>query len=267
MHRYLAAIVQLNTAPGWEENMKRIEDYTARAAASGARLIAFPESFSQYSGGRTPVESLEDSATLSRMEQLARRYGIWVLCGSLFTPFGEKKRNTSVLLDDSGARRAVYHKMHLFDVTLPNGEQRLESRFFAPGGEIVTVETPLGHMGMSICYDLRFPEQYRHMAARGAELFLIPSMFTKPTGRLCWEVLLRARAIENGCYVLAPNQIDGSFGSYGHAMIVDPQGKVLCELGVDEGMAMAEIDLDLVAQVRQNMPSTRADIALQQMGF
>ena len=259
MRPYLAAIAQLDTAPGWERNMSRIEAFTDQAAAAGARLIAFPESFSQYLGARTPAEALEDSPTLGRMGAKARAHGIWILCGSLFTPAGERKRNTCVLLDPMGQIAGRYDKMHLFDVTLPTGEQRLESRSFSPGSTPVTVDTPLGRLGMSVCYDVRFPEQYRAMAAEGAEVFLIPSMFTKPTGALHWELLLRARAAENGCYVIAPNQIDGRFGSYGHSMIVDPQGRVLCEIPAGEGIAFAEIDLDFAARVRQNMPSTRPE--------
>lgn len=256
MSRYLAAIVQLDTAPGWAENMDRIADYIAQAAHQGAALVTFPESFSQYLGGRTPAEEPESSPTLLRMGELARQHGVWLLCGSLFTPSGDRKRNSSFLLDPQGQVAGRYDKMHLFDVTLPTGEARMESRSFCPGEEIVTVDTPLGCLGMSICYDVRFPEQYREMTRRGMEVALIPSMFTKPTGRLCWEVLLRSRAIENGCYVIAPNQIDGRFGSYGHSMIVDPQGRILCELDEAEGMALAEIDLDLVSSTRAAMPST-----------
>lgn len=259
MRNYIAAIAQIDTTTPWEENLARIEGYIDQAAAAGAKLIAFPESFSQYLGGRTPSEALNDSPTLTRMARKAREHGIWVLCGSIFTPSPEveRKYNTSVLLDPNGEMAAHYHKMHMFDVTLPTGETRFESRRFCHGKDIVTVETPLGHLGMSICYDIRFPEQYRSMAARGAEVFLVPSMFTKPTGRLHWELLMRARAVENGCYVIAPNQIDGRFGSYGHSMIVDPQGKVLCEIEESEGIALAEIDLDYLDQVRANMPSTR----------
>lgn len=256
MDRYIAAIVQLNTAPGWEENMKRIEGYIDSAAAQGAALVAFPESFSQYLGFRTPAEEPEDSLTLKRMAAKARQHGIWLLCGSLFTPAGERKRNSSFLLAPDGTVAGRYDKMHMFDVTLPTGEQRMESKGFCPGDALVTVDTPLGCLGMSVCYDVRFPEQYRAMTARGMEVALIPSMFTKPTGRLCWEVLLRARAIENGCYVIAPNQIDGKFGSYGHSMIVDPEGRILCQLDEEEGMALAEIDLNQVKRVRTGMPST-----------
>lgn len=259
MKQYTAAIVQLNTAPGWADNMQRIESYIGQAAQAGAKLIAFPESFSQYLGARTPAEAPESSPTLARMAAKARQHGIWVLCGSLFTPAQERKHNTSILLSSKGEIAGIYHKMHMFDVTLPTGERRLESKNFCPGTEMVTVKTPLGHFGMSICYDVRFPEQYRAMAGRGAEVFLIPSMFTKPTGKLHWELLLRARAVENGCYVIAPNQIDGRFDSYGHSMIVDPQGRVLCEIPEGEGMAFAEIDLDHAGQVRQNMPSTRPE--------
>lgn len=267
MRSYLAAIAQIDTTTPWAENMLRIEGYVDAAAAAGARLIAFPESFSQYLGSRTPTEALEDSPTLARMATKARTHHMWVLCGSLFTPAGERSRNTSVLLTPQGEIAAHYHKMHMFDVTLPTGETRFESKRFCPGTQLVTLPTELGHLGMSICYDIRFPEQYRAMAARGAEVFLVPSMFTKPTGKLHWELLLRARAAENGCYVIAPNQIDGRFGSYGHSMIVDPQGRVLCEIADGEGIALAEVDLDFLEQVRRDMPSTQAANFLNNPAF
>ncbi|MBR1781126.1 MAG: carbon-nitrogen hydrolase family protein, partial [Oscillospiraceae bacterium] len=181
MRKYIAAVAQINTATPWAENMQRIEGYIDDAAARGAKLIAFPESFSQYLGGKTPTEELEDSPTLRRMAAKARQHGMWVLCGSLFTPSGvdERRSNTSVLLDPRGEIAASYEKMHMFDVTLPDGSKRLESNRFRPGERIVTLDSELGVLGMSVCFDVRFPELYRIMALQGAQGLLVPSMFTK----------------------------------------------------------------------------------------
>ena len=132
-----------------------------------------------------------------------------------------------------------------------------------PGGEIVDVDTPLGHLGMSVCYDVRFPELCRTLALRGAQVLLVPAMFSRETGRAHWELLLRARAVENTCYVIAPNQFGGRFGAWGHSMIIDPWGKVLCEIPEGEGLALAEIDLDYLDQVRRDLPCLahrRADL-------
>lgn len=255
VRKYLAAIAQIDTTTGWEHCLSTAESYVDQAAAAGAKLIAFPENFSQYQGGHTPAEPLDNSPTLERMASKARETGLWILCGTLFTPAPDGRfLNTSVLLDPEGNRAARYDKLHLFDVTLPSGEQRRESKQVCPGGAIVTAETSLGHLGMSVCFDLRFPELYRTMALRGAQVLLAPAMFSQETGRAHWELLIRTRAVENGCYVIAPNQYGGKFGAYGHSMIVDPWGKVLAEISEGEGLALAEIDLDYLDQVRQNLP-------------
>lgn len=253
--KYLAAIGQIDTTEGWEHCLSTAESYVDQAAAAGAKLIAFPENFSQYQGGHTPSEPLDNSPTLERMTSKARESGMWILCGTLFTPAPDGRfLNTSVLLNPEGEQVARYNKLHLFDVTLPSGEQRRESKQVCPGGQIVTAETPLGHLGMSVCFDVRFPELYRTMVLRGAQVLLVPAMFSQETGRAHWELLLRARAVENGCYVIAPNQYGGKFGAYGHSMVVDPWGKVLAEIPEGEGLAMAEIDLDYLDQVRSNLP-------------
>lgn len=253
--KYLAAIGQIDTTEGWTHCLSTAESYVDQAAAAGAKLIAFPENFSQYEGGRTPAEPLDNSPTLERMAAKARETGIWILCGTLFTPAPDgRSLNTSVLLNPQGERVARYDKLHLFDVTLPSGEQRRESKRVCPGGAIVTAETPLGHFGLSVCFDVRFPELYRTMVLRGAQVLLVPAMFSQETGKAHWELLVRTRAVENGCYVIAPNQYGGKFGAYGHSMIVDPWGKILAEIPEGEGLALAEIDLDYLDQVRSNLP-------------
>lgn len=255
IRKYLAAIGQIDTTEGWEHCLSTAESFADQAAAAGAKLIAFPENFSQYQGGHTPFEPLDNSPTLERMADKARETGLWILCGTLFTPAPDgRSLNTSVLLNPKGERVARYDKLHLFDVTLPSGEQRRESKRVCPGGSIVTADTPLGHLGLSVCFDVRFPELYRTMVLRGAQVLLVPAMFSRETGRAHWELLVRTRAVENGCYVIASNQYGGKFGAYGHSMIVDPWGKILAEIPEGEGLAMAEIDLDYLDQVRNNLP-------------
>lgn len=255
MRKYTVAIAQIDTSAGWEANLRAAEAFVEQAAQGGASLAAFPENFSCYEGGHTPAEPLEDSPTLARMSARARAGRIWVLCGSLFTPGPEgRSYNTSVLLNPTGAVEASYHKLHLFDVTLPGGEVRRESKRVCPGSRVVTAETELGHLGMSVCYDLRFPELYRAMTLRGAQVLLVPAMFSRETGKAHWEALLRARAIENGCYVVAPNQWGGRFGAYGHSMVIDPWGEVIAGIPEGQGLAFAEIDLDRLEQVRRNLP-------------
>lgn len=258
MRQYQVAIVQMDTTAPWEENLAAAERFIDEAAAHGASLVAFPECFSQYIGGRTPAEPLDNSPTLDRMRERARANRIWVLSGSLFTPAEteERKYNTSILISPEGERVARYDKLHLFDVYLESGP-RLESRRVKPGQKITTVDTELGCLGMSVCYDLRFPELYRFQAQQGARVLLIPSMFSMETGRAHWESLIRARAIENTCYVVAPNQYQGRFVAYGHSMVVDPWGKVLCEIPEGQGIAYAEIDLDYLDRVREKMPTLK----------
>lgn len=256
MRKYKVAVVQMDTSPGWEANLRAAEAFVDQAAAEGASLAAFPECFSRYEGGSTPAELLADSPTLRRMAAKAKEHGVWVLCGSVFTPSKEAERscNTSVLLNPAGETAAVYNKLHLFDVTLPSGEERRESRRVLPGDRVVTVGTPLGCLGMSVCYDVRFPELYRAQVLRGAQVLLVPAMFSAETGEAHWEALLRARAIENGCYVVAPDQWGGCFGAYGHSMVVDPWGRVIAEIPGGQGLAIAELDLDYLQRVRRELP-------------
>ena len=266
MRKYIAAIGQIDTTDGWEHCMSTAERFVDEAASAGAKLIAFPENFSQYSGGHTPAEPLENSPTLERMARKAKEHGIWILCGTIFTPAPDGRNyNTSILLNPEGERVGRYEKLHLFDVTLPSGDVRKESKHVCPGDHMTMVDTELGKLGMSVCYDVRFPELYRHMTLKGAQILLIPAMYSRETGRAHWETLVRARAIENTCYVIAPNQfgVGSRFGAWGHSMIVDPWGKILAEIPEGEGLALAEIDLDHLDEVRTSLPclaNRRSDI-------
>ena len=262
--RYIAAVAQIDTGHTWEENLASAEHFVDEAAAYGASLIVFPENFTCYEGGRTRVESLESSSTLEHMAKKAQEHHMWILCGTLFTP-GEdgRHKNTSILLNPAGERVARYDKTHLFDVTLPNGEERRESKLVQPGDHITTVETELGHLGMSVCFDVRFPELYRNMALQGAQVLLVPAMFSSLTGRAHWELLVRTRAVENTCYVIAADQWGGHGDGYGHSMIVSPWGEIIAQVPDGQGIAYGEIDLDYLDQVRGNMPclaNRRADL-------
>ncbi len=263
--RYTVALCQMDTRAGREENLRVAAHLLEEAAARGAALAAFPELFNVIDCGETPPEEIPNGPSVTRMAQLAAEHQIWVLCGSLYEndPEGGRKYNTSVLLTPEGKVAAKYSKLHLFDVTLPDGSLAYESELVQPGREPVVADTPLGRLGMSICYDVRFPELYRWMALNGAQVFLVPAEFNLRTGKLHWETLLRARAIENGCYVIAPAQMgekqtrNGPYPCYGSSMVVDPNGMVIARAPERVGVTLAEIDLDYVEQVRRDIPALK----------
>jgi predicted amidohydrolase len=258
------AAVQMASGADKAANLATAESLVREAAARGAALVGLPENVAWM--GPEPernaaAESLE-GPTLLRFSALARSLGIHLLAGSVLETGAEGGRlyNTSVLFGPQGERLAVYRKMHLFDVEVGDGQTYRESAAVAPGKEVVTAETPLGRMGLSVCYDLRFPELYRALSAKGAVLLSVPSAFTLMTGKDHWEVLLRARAIENQAYVLAPAQggrHPGERLTYGHALVVDPWGLVVACASEGEGLAMADMDLGLLERVRTRLPALR----------
>jgi len=194
------------------------------------------------------------------MAALARRLRVTLLLGSLpeRVPGDARVRNTAVLLGPGGETVAAYRKIHLFDIDLPGMEHLKESQAVLPGDEVVVAGTAIGPVGLSICYDLRFPELYRELVRRGARVLCVPSAFTERTGKAHWEVLLRARAIENLAYVLAPAQVGhhgGGRASHGQAMIVDPWGSVLAQVPDGEGVAVAELDFDRLERLRRELPA------------
>ena len=208
---------------------------------------------------------------LAALREVAQETGVWLLIGSLAvdlsrepgTAEGERRlANRSYLVDPGGAVVARYDKIHMFDVDLAGGESYRESNAFRPGGRAVLAETPWGVLGMTVCYDLRFPHLYRALAQAGADFLAIPSAFTVPTGKAHWHVLLRARAIENGCFVFAPAQwgehAEGR-RTYGHSLIVDPWGEVLADAGEGVGIVTARIDLAAIAKARRMVPSLQHD--------
>jgi predicted amidohydrolase len=204
-----------------------------------------------------------DDRSLVAFCALAEELRIWLLIGSLAIKVSDDKTaNRSYLVASDGRIAARYDKIHLFDVDLPNGESYRESRTVIAGEQAVTADLPWGRVGLSVCYDLRFPQLYRVLAKGGAEILSVPSAFTETTGRAHWQLLLRARAIENGCFVIAPAQggkhANGR-STYGHSMIVGPWGEILAEAGTEPGIIMADIDLDEVAAVRARVPSLQHD--------
>jgi len=266
---FVAACVQLRCTTNVEDNWQKLEKYCLQAASNGAKLIVTPENSTFLGPQFHKVERAEnlEGATVQRLQALAIRCGVHLLIGSIAEQRilddgsidKEHCFNTSLLFDPAGTLLASYRKIHLFDVEVPGGLCIRESDSISPGEDVVVVDTALGKIGMSICYDLRFPELYRKMVDLGADIITIPSAFTLTTGKDHWHPLLRARAIETQTYVLAPGQWgthdkEGKRKSYGHSVIVDPWGVVLADRGEGEGVCYAEIDLEYMAAVRRSIP-------------
>jgi predicted amidohydrolase len=255
-----AAVVQLNSGGEKARNLEAAERLVRAAAADGAELVALPEKWNLLAGGEELIAGSEtlDGPSLSAARSWARALGIHLLAGSVPERGpGEKAFNTSVLIGADGEDLAVYRKIHMFDVEA-GGVTYRESEHEEPGEEIVTATLDGVTVGLSVCYDLRFPELFRILAVRGAQVLTVPSAFTLATGRDHWEVLLRARAIENQAFVLAPNQFGTApphFSSNGRSMIVDPWGTVLAEVAQGEGFAVADLDLGRQDELRDSLPS------------
>jgi predicted amidohydrolase len=256
------AVIQLDADTDVAANIERAVDLADRAAAGGAELVALPE-YLHYRGDDAGFRASACPIPGPHSEpfaEVARQRGCWLLAGSTAesSPDPERPYNTSVLLSPDGTIMARYRKIHLFDVAVDSGPVDTESARVMAGEAVVTAD--LGGpavLGMTVCYDLRFPELYRTLALRGATVLAVPSAFTERTGRDHWEVLLRARAIENGAWVIAPAQVGGPPGmpAYGHAMIVDPWGIVVAQAPDGVGYVMADVDLDRVAAVRRQIPA------------
>jgi deaminated glutathione amidase len=260
---FLAAVVQMTSTADAEANWDQARGLVERAAGYGARLVATPENTNFLGPPTEKVRTAEplDGPTCRRFADLARRLGVHLLLGSFNERSDEPDRchNTSVLFGPDGATLAAYRKIHLFDVDVSESVRCRESQAVKPGGRPVVAATPLGRLGLSVCYDLRFANLYRRLVRDGAEVLCVPAAFTLTTGRDHWEPLLRARAIECQSYVLAPAQHGrhddpGLRESFGHAMIVDPWGLVVAMSPDGPGLALAEIDLERVARVRRSIP-------------
>jgi predicted amidohydrolase len=257
-----ASAVQLNSNEDKARNLEITERLVRRAASERAELVVLPEKFNVLGSSERLAAGAEplDGPTLEWAGSLAAELGIWLVAGSIVERVeGDPKlRNTSVLFDPDGAARAAYRKIHMFDVEVAGVTYR-ESDVEAPGDEIVVAEAGPLKLGLAVCYDLRFPELFRAMAVDGAQAFSLPSAFTVPTGRAHWEVLIRARAIENQVFVVAAGQVGmhpPDHESYGHSMIVDPWGTVLARASDEpERVVTADLDLDAQAEIRAKLPS------------
>jgi nitrilase len=258
------AAVQMVSGNEVAANLEQAARLIAEAAQAGARFIALPENFSlmpRDDAARAAATEVPGSGPIQEfLAAQARAHGVWLASGTLplWNATRSKARSACLLFDERGRQVARYDKMHLFDVKLPNGEAYEESRSFEPGTDVVVADSPLGPLGLAVCYDLRFPELFRRLVDQGAEWFCLPSAFTAPTGRAHWETLLRARAIENFCHVVAPAQSgfhENGRETYGDSMIVDCWGRVLARLRRGSGVVVAEIDLVRQREVRQNFPS------------
>ncbi|MEX3007750.1 carbon-nitrogen hydrolase family protein [Hoeflea sp. TYP-13] len=257
------ACLQTRPQPDFDSALAEAWMLAETAVSVGAQLIVLPE----YCGGlRTEGAAFAPPATaenthpvLAGLRDFARSQGVWVVIGSLAVtgPAG-KIYNRGFVIDDDGAIRSRYDKIHLFDIDLSETESYRESALVSGGRQAVLVETPFGVLAHTICYDLRFPGLYRELAQAGAEILLVPAAFTKVTGEAHWHILNRARAIENGAFVVAPcavGPVEGGGESYGHSLIIDPWGEVLADGGDLQGIVHATIDLGQVAETRQRIPS------------
>jgi predicted amidohydrolase len=272
---FTAACIQFTSARDYDPNIRVVSDLVRRARDAGADFVLTPEN----TGLTEPVGKLRrekargeaDHPVLAALRDVARETGAWLLIGSLAidlsrepgTAEGERRlANRSYLIDAGGGIVARYDKIHMFDVDLAGGESYRESNAFRPGERTGLAETPWGVLGMTVCYDLRFPHLYRALAQAGADFLAIPSAFTVPTGKAHWHVLMRARAIENGCFVFAPAQwgehAEGR-RTYGHSVIVDPWGEVLADAGEGVGIVSARIDPAAIGKARRMVPSLRHD--------
>ncbi|MGI9483063.1 MAG: carbon-nitrogen hydrolase family protein [Hyphomicrobiales bacterium] len=261
------ACLQTRPRPDFSTALEEALSFAEMAAGAGAEFLALPE----YCGGLKtdgaalvpPAAKEEDHPVLLGLREFAAKSGVWMAIGSVAGPGpGGKIRNRGFIIDDSGRIRTRYDKIHMFDIQLSETEVYRESAAVSSGKQAVLCDTPFGVFGHTICYDLRFPALYRELAQAGTEVLLVPAAFTKKTGEVHWHVLNRARAIENGAFVIAPcavGPVDGGGESYGHSLIITPWGEVLADGGTLPGVVQATIDLDQVAEARAKIPSLSHD--------
>ncbi len=261
----IAAAIQMTSGGELGRNLDRAFELMRRARARGAELIVLPENFALLADHEDAKLAFADpleppGPILTRMADATRQLGACVVLGGMPEKAGDARHvyNTCLLLAPDGEVRAQYRKIHLFDVAIPDGATYHESKTVAAGDEVRVAETPWGGLGLSVCYDLRFPELYRAQAQAGATMAVVPAAFTLLTGKDHWHVLLRARAIENQLFVIAAAQYgrhNAKRVTYGHSLIVDPWGTVIAEASDGEGMAIAELDFERLKQVRRELPS------------
>lgn len=254
-------IGQLNTCSDKARNLEVAETFIDTLAADGARLVVLAEFFNFIGPEELwpeNSESLDDSPTLERLREKARQHRIYIHCGSIMEKAGDRLHNCSVVLNPDGKRIATYRKIHLFDVQVPGGRSYLESEHISPGSELATYEIDGVTFGMATCYDLRFPEMFRALLDLGAQVIVLPAAFTLMTGRDHWELLLRARAVENLCYVVAANHFGicpPKHHSFGRSMVIDPWGTVIGQAADGETAFSSDLDFTRQAELRRDFPS------------
>jgi len=262
---FRAALVQLRASRSIAPNLDQAEALIRQAARGGAHYVQTPENTAlmelEPERVLAQVTPEAESVPLQRLRTLAAELGVWLHVGSLGIKIDEGRvANRSFVIDPHGDVAARYDKLHMFDVDLAGGESYRESRYYGPGSKAVVADLPFGRLGMTICYDLRFPALYRALATAGADLIAIPAAFTKQTGQAHWHVLVRARAIETGAFVLAATQgglHENGRETFGHSMIVSPWGDILAEAGEDPGVIFADIDVAASAEARARIPSLK----------
>jgi predicted amidohydrolase len=265
------ALIQTRTPSSPQAALAHVAPLIREAAAGGAKLILTPEATNfliRDPAARDAVLAAQETdAVIGSLRDLARELGVWLLIGSAIVRSGQegddRAANRSLLIDETGAVVATYDKLHVFDVDLPTGERWRESAAIRPGDGAVVADTPWGRLGLTICYDIRFPQLYRALAKAGAVMISVPAAFTVPTGEAHWETLLRARAIETGCWILAPAQAgaheDGR-RTWGRSTVVGPWGEVVAKLDHDEpGVLFADLDFDAVERARNAVPQLTHD--------
>jgi predicted amidohydrolase len=275
MQTLTVGLVQMTSTTSVDRNIALADGLIREAAAAGAELVALPEVVNLMQVNRAESKKIAqteaEDVTLAAYCALARELKIWIHAGSLVIRLEDDDRfaNRGFLIDPEGEIRGRYDKIHMFDVDLANGESYRESNGFRPGDHAELAETPWGGYGMTVCYDVRFPHLYRDLAKAGARILAVPAAFTRTTGKAHWHTLLRARAIETGCFVIAPAQCgDHEDGrkTFGHALVVDPWGEVLADGGEEPGIVTAELNLARVDEVRGMVPSLGNDLPYAKPG-
>ena len=255
------ALLQMTAGIDLAANATTIAEAVRQAAQGGAAMLFTPEMCGLLDRDRARsaahIHAEADDPVLATARDAARAHKIWVALGSLALNGGERRRNRGFVIDADGAIRARYDKIHLFDVDLPDGQSWRESAVYGAGEQAVVTDTPLGRLGLTICYDLRFPALFTRLAEAGARVIVVPAAFTAPTGAAHWHVLLRARAIETQAFIVAAAQTgaheDGR-ETYGHSLVVDPWGRVILDAGTAPGLFFADLDLAEVERIRERIP-------------
>lgn len=261
------ACLQINSGSDYQSNLTTVTAMAREAAGGGARFILTPEYALMMDGSgkvmRERALAADGAPALGELQALARELGVWFLAGSLtLRTDDERIANRSFLISAQGQVVASYDKIHMFDVTMPDGRVIRESSTYRPGDRAVVADTPWGKLGMTVCYDLRFPGLFRALAQAGAQMITVPSSFQRQTGKVHWHALLRARAIENECFIIAPAMCGdhpGNRQTYGHTLVIDPWGEILAEGGEAPGIVYADIDVARVAKIRGMIPSLEHD--------